>query len=640
MHPHRLPNARGTRRVPLRGVAKTPSRVRFVALFDVLSKIRDQALANEQTYAAELALVPEEYRPSARNLLHYLVLRQHDLRVMQIELATYGLSSLGRCEANVLATLDALLVALSALAGLRPPAFARDVVPVDQRSGPATLVRHARALLGRTSARRAVTIMVTLGSEAATDYHLVRDLVAAGMNQARINSAHDSLGEWRKMIALVRRAARELKRECRVLFDLAGPKLRTGTLVPGPQIVHWRPQRDDCGRVVAPAHVTLVATGRKHQSATADTVLPVDGRFLCRARIDDRIHLIDERGKSRSLRIAAGNNGMRLAEGGKTAYVSPGTTLRLLRRRKLIAVTRLGVLPSRDKPLLLHRGDTLLVTAGAKPGHPSRIAANGAIIEPACIPCTLPEVLTQVRVGERIWFDDGKIGGVIRRTGIDAGDSAIAVEITHVADAGAKLRPDKGINLPDSALTLPILSPKDRTDLAFAVAHADLVGLSFVRSPEDVEAVEQAMTDLGARHLGLVLKIETPQGFANLPRILLAGLRAPSLGVLLARGDLAVEVGFERLAEVQEEILWLCEAAHVPVIWGTQVLEGLAKKGIPSRAEVTDAAMSGRAECVMLNKGPHVLDAVRFLDNVLARMQAHQTKKRSLLRRLLVSEMA
>jgi len=100
---------------------------------------------------------------------------------------------------------------------------------------------------------------------------------------------------------------------------------------------------------------------------------------------------------------------------------------------------------------------------------------------------------------------------------------------------------------------------------------------------------------------------------------------------------LAVEAGWERLSELQEDILWICEAAHVPVIWATQVLEGLAKKGLPSRAEITDAAMSARAECVMLNKGPHILSAVRFLDGILSRMQAHQYKKRDLMRQLEVT---
>src|SRR6185369_16754825 len=87
-------------------------------------------------------------------------------------------------------------------------------------------------------------------------------------------------------------------------------------------------------------------------------------------------------------------------------------------------------------------------------------------------------------------------------------------------------------------------------------------------------------------------------------------------------------------AEVQEEILWVCEAAHVPVVWATQVLESLAKEGMPSRAEITDAAMGERAECVMLNKGPHIRMAVRALADILQRMQGHQRKKRSILRPL------
>ena len=88
------------------------------------------------------------------------------------------------------------------------------------------------------------------------------------------------------------------------------------------------------------------------------------------------------------------------------------------------------------------------------------------------------------------------------------------------------------------------------------------------------------------------------------------------------------------MAEVQEEILWLCESAHVPVIWATQVLDTLARTGLPSRAEVTDAAMAQRAECVMLNKGPFINEAISMLADILGRMKDHTQKKRSLLRRL------
>ena len=161
-----------------------------------------------------------------------------------------------------------------------------------------------------------------------------------------------------------------------------------------------------------------------------------------------------------------------------------------------------------------------------------------------------------------------------------------------------------------------------------------MVGLSFVQSAADVQALHQRLDALCASRLGVVLKIETRRGFENLPELLFAAMSRPTAGVMIARGDLAVECGFERLAELQEEILWVCEAAHMPVVWATQVLENLAKTGRPSRAEITDAAMGVRADCVMLNKGPHILEAMHTLDDILRRMQDHQAKKRPLLRAL------
>jgi pyruvate kinase len=243
---------------------------------------------------------------------------------------------------------------------------------------------------------------------------------------------------------------------------------------------------------------------------------------------------------------------------------------------------------------------------------------------------TIPEVFEDVHPGETIWFDDGKIGGVIERIE----ESQVLVKITHARLSGEKLRGDKGINFPDSVLQLPALTDKDIQDLSFIARHADVVELSFANSAEDVELLCRNLERLGKRQPAIVLKIETRRGFANLPAMLLAAMRMPCCGVMIARGDLAVECGFERMAEVQEEILWICEAAHVPVIWATQVLESLAKDGMPSRAEISDASMGHQAECVMLNKGPHVVTAVRMLDGILRRMQSHQFKKRAMLREL------
>ena len=149
-----------------------------------------------------------------------------------------------------------------------------------------------------------------------------------------------------------------------------------------------------------------------------------------------------------------------------------------------------------------------------------------------------------------------------------------------------------------------------------------------------MDALVQALAQRGRSDLGIIAKIETRTAVRNLPDIIVHGAGSHAFGVMIARGDLAVEIGYERMAEIQEEILWLCEAAHVPVIWATQVLEGLVKRGRPSRAEISDAAMSERAECVMLNKGPYLIQALAVLDNVIARMQHHQRKKTAQFRAL------
>ncbi len=212
------------------------------------------------------------------------------------------------------------------------------------------------------------------------------------------------------------------------------------------------------------------------------------------------------------------------------------------------------------------------------------------------------------------------------------------IEILTAKEGGSKLEADKGINFPDTTLGVIGLTEKDLSDLDFVAAHTDIVSLSFVNTAEDVRILQDEVVKRKAEHLGLVLKIETQRGFQNLRTILLQAMCSYPVGVMIARGDLAVECGWERSTEVQEEILWLCEAAHVPTIWATQVLEGLAKSGLPSRAEITDAAMSQRAECVMLNKGPHITDAIRMLNNILGRMQRHQSKKMAMMRKLSVSE--
>jgi pyruvate kinase len=603
----------------------------FESLISRLHEIRRSLIRHEGDLRQRASTVHPAYRKSAINLIHYLALRRQDIRTLQDELAALGLSSLGRTEAHVMSTLNAVLVALHHLAGQVIEVQAPSQSP-GFREGRSILAANTEALLGPAPEHRAVRIMVTMSAEAADDYSLVRDLLSHGMNCMRINCAHDSPEIWGRMADHLQRARNELGLPCRILMDIAGPKLRTGGTEPGPQVVVWHPGRDSFGRVTEAARIWLTAAQPGHPARLgADAILPVSAQWLDEVKSGERIHFKDARGKRRVLEVVGIDEAGRWARCSQTAYVTAGTILlRADAGNDARREAQVEDLPRREQGILLRKGDFLRLTSEPIVGKSASIDSDGRTLSPATISCTLPEIFSMVRAGEKIWFDDGKIGGIVREVEPDA----LLIEITEAKSSGNRLGADKGINLPDTKLDLPALTPKDLEDLKFIVRHADLVGMSFVRHERDIVQLQSRLRELGGGHLGIVLKIETRQGFERLPNLMLAAMRQQPVGIMIARGDLAVECGYERLAEVQEEILWICEAAHLPVIWATQVLESLAKKGQASRAEITDAAMGERAECVMLNKGPHIVAAVSALDDILRRMQDHQSKKSSRLRPL------
>ena len=561
--------------------------------------------------------VADDHRPSAINLVHYWALRQTDLRDLQRRLAAFGLSSLGRSEAHVQSSLQLIAAAIAAMEGRgwRPPRTA----PVDFDSGTRLLARNAEALLGPAAPDRLARIMVTLPAEAAADPDLVARLVAAGMGIARINCAHDDAAAWRAMAGHVRAAARQAGRTCLVAMDLAGPKLRTGPLVPGPKVVRLRPRRNLTGQVVNAARGWLTAAD--HPAPAPDnelTVVPVDAGWLARRHVGEELVLRDTRGSKRRLVLASAAPGGFLLTTTKTSYLGTGTVLRTGTDTAVV-----GELPPTEQGIRLSAGDVLRLDRDCTPAR----------VDPGAAPrigCTLPELFDNAAVGDRIFFDDGRLSGKVIAVNADH----LEARIEHPSHGSVTLRAGKGINAPDTDLPISALTAKDLTDLATVIDIADLVDLSFVRESDDVTTLFDALARMGGDHLGLVLKIETQRAFEQLPQLILTAMAHPRVGVMIARGDLAVESGYERMAELQEETLWLCEAGHLPVIWATQVLEQLAKTGRPSRAEISDAAMSERAECVMLNKGPYICDAVVALDDILCRMADHHYKKSALLPRL------
>ena len=588
------------------------------------------ALCREVGRAAECADVrlrdvTADRRQSLENLHAYLALRTHDLRPLQQVLGQLGLAALEHVEPHVLSALDAVLANLRLLDGQQPDAALPPPGGSAFDTGRARLQSNTDLLFGPPPERRRTRIMITLPDDATEDRLLMQALLQGGMDCARINCAYGDQAAWSNMIAQVRDAESVTGNRCRVFMDLRGPKLRTGRMELEPLVLKIRPLRAADGKVLRPARIWLTDSPRPQpEKLAADASLVLETAWLRQAAEGDRIRLQDARGSSRNWRLVEVAGSGCWAESRKTTYVANGTVLCLQHEKgRTAAETTLSSLQPRESRIAIRQGDVLYLSRTAAPGTPSIHDLDGRLLRPATIPLDIPEVFRDARVGESVGFDDGRVTGVIER----ADGEVLQVRIGHTRRPLEWLSSDKGVNLPETALDLPALGGEDLRDLDFVTRNADIIGLSFTNSAADVRFLRQRLQELGREDVAVIFKLETRRGCANLPEILLEAMALPNFGVMIARGDLAAECGFERLAEAQDDILRLCEAAHIPAIWATGVLEGLARRGHPVRAEITDAAVSQRAECVMLGKGLYITRALRTLDELLTRMQEREYKQ-------------
>jgi pyruvate kinase len=274
------------------------------------------------------------------------------------------------------------------------------------------------------------------------------------------------------------------------------------------------------------------------------------------------------------------------------------------------------------------QGDFIFLTAHERMSLPEGI--------PIAISCTVPEFLEQIEAGEPVIIDDGHIETAV----LERRDGGVVLRVTKVyKELGVRIAPEKGINFPGSDYKIPLLSKRDERILDFVCQHADLIGCSFVRDADDIRLLQSEINKRLAvpDSKPILIKIETLDSMRILPTILVTAADHVPTAIMIARGDLAVEVGYARLSEYQEEILWICEAAHVPVIWATQVVETLVKTGIPTRAEISDVTLAAKSECIMLNKGAHINEAVAFVDDILAKFENHVYKKTAILRKLSIA---
>ncbi len=258
---------------------------------------------------------------------------------------------------------------------------------------------------------------------------------------------------------------------------------------------------------------------------------------------------------------------------------------------------RVGSIP--EPGIRLEAGDPLMLTSEPVAGSRTRVSVSYA---------GLPE---EVRPGDRILLADGLMELVVR----EAGGTEIRTEVV----TGGVLTSRKGINLPSGSVRMPSLTEKDWADLCFGLDHGvDLVAVSFVRSAAEVERVKEAVRDRG-RDVPVIAKIEKHEALDELDAIIEA-----SDGIMVARGDLGVEIPLERVPGLQKTLIRRANRAGIPVITATQMLRSMVDSPRPTRAEAADVANAvlDGTDAVMLSEetatGDHPVEALRFMSRIVA----------------------
>ena len=256
-----------------------------------------------------------------------------------------------------------------------------------------------------------------------------------------------------------------------------------------------------------------------------------------------------------------------------------------------------------DGPVEWRTGDHVVLTAEDVPGTAERVSV------------TYRPLPREVKTGDRLLIDDGRLA--LEVTGVDGPD------VRCLVIEGGEVSNHKGVSLPNVAISAPALSEKDTEDLRFALGlGVDLVALSFVRSPDDVKPVHAIMAEEGHR-LPVLAKVEKPEAVARLEQIVDA-----FDGMMIARGDLGVELPLEQVPMVQKRAVQLCRENAKPVIVATQMLDSMIENSRPTRAEASDVANAvlDGADAVMLSGetsvGRYPVLTVRTMAKIVASTEA------------------
>ncbi len=600
-----------------------------------------EALEEIENIRAELLAARETVEPghhsyqSLLNLQHYLILRSKDRTKLQDKLFLMSLSSLGRSYAHVAGSIDTLYDQLRSSLGLEEltaeeMAAVHHLTIADAIKFASSNSRHLFG--GKVSSKlseQSTAIMVTLPSHAADNGgELIHSLAQRNVNTFRINTAHDTPEVWKSMADVIAtiNQERNANNRIKIFVDLAGPKIRTGRIrrLDLPVVIGSNKHEKSVEIVCSKALSTRAEIVDERTQQKIPARICVTKEFFKKIKKGRLVKVVDVNGKKAVIRISECSDGVAKGVIDKKVFVDASTKIsRKNEHGKIVNIE------TQVDPIRLFRGDELLITENDELGRSAQYDHEGKRLAPALIGCSFRGLAAHMKVGEKVFIDDGKIGLEV----ISHDEKSIRCKVIQAKAGGTLLKEEKGINFPDTHVKTAALTETDRTNLLSVIDFADNLSISFCQSAEDVSDLQNLLSEQGREEIGIIAKIETKQGVVNMPEILEALLRWEKSGIMIARGDLAIEVGFVNMAQIQEALLDICSAAHVPVIWATQVLESQMKNNLPSRAEVTDAAMAGRAECVMLNKGAFATDTIDVLIHILEEMHFIFKKNRQLLKK-------
>ncbi|MEA3353506.1 MAG: pyruvate kinase, partial [Campylobacterota bacterium] len=416
-------------------------------------------------------------------------------------------------------------------------------------------------------------------------------------------------------------------KETKIYVDLAGPKNRTQSiekLFTPFKIGSWRDPKE-VEIVPLSKENALTSKGEKDNFGNRVSTLVVSDELFEECKTTDELTIDDlERETTQSYAIIKRSNRI-FIDVNKKITIFENTTVEVENSEDETIMSRLYNYEHLPQAIRLFTSQKIIITHKNIMGQ-ANFKYQGNIYS-GIIGCTNKEIFPYVKTGDEIFIDDGKIGCKV----VEINDLGLVCEVIIAKENGTILKEEKGINFPSTDLAIDAITHEDKKNFEDIVEFADIIGLSFAQTCDDIKMLQDMLKDKGKTSTAIAPKIETKSALRNLPNMLQTLIKWDNYALMIARGDLAIEVGFDNLPYIQEEILGICEAAHVPVIYATQILEGKMKNNLPSRAEVTDAATAQRADCVMLNKGPYVTDTVVILKNILRQMHTLFQKNRQLL---------